>query len=208
MRRRLFVAVALICQMFFCFTNAYASSSPSFKISGPPVTPTIPNDTTAQIPITITPVNGFTGGVELQCGVHSTPPGANGIPTCIFGIVIPTVTITDTKPVVTTLLIATGDQNLPAVAMGTIDRQGPSRYLALIIFPMVALLFGLRNYVFRKSCSIVRCALVAGLLIGTGCGGGNGPRTTPGSYSYQLIGFDTATGGKITASTIITINVP
>jgi hypothetical protein len=79
------------------------SVAPAFTLSGGPVSIASPGDAVT-VPITVTPVNGFTGNVSLACAVTSEAPGAKDAPTCsasqpsaILGV----------EPVTTTLVIHT-----------------------------------------------------------------------------------------------------
>lgn len=206
--KRFLIIVGLV--LLFAATQgvkeANASSAAGFQISGPSDATPINNASTVNIPVSVAPVNGFTGGVNLKCALRSTPPGAVNLPICNFPIFLPTVTITGTHPAQTLLSIATAGQALPGLAMATAGNSN-SQYLALILFPALMLLLGLTPALRPGKLSVRSCLLFAGLFLGTGCGGGSmTPKSTPGTYIFQIHGTDAATG-LITASTTVTVNV-
>lgn len=186
---------------------ADAFSSAGFRISGLAATTPINNDSTVNIPVSVTPVNGFTGGVDLKCALGSMPPGAVNLPICNFPIVLPTVTIAGAASAHTQLSVATAGKALPGLATGNSRKPGDSQYLALIIFPAALLLLRLHPAEFAKKRSLLLCLLLIAAFLGTGCGGGSmAPKTTPGTYTFQIHGTDASTG-RITASATVTVNV-
>ena len=74
--------------------------------------------------LTITPTNGFSGTVTLECDGGSSPSGANDVPTCSS---IPPVTISGNAPTITTLSIQTQPGTTPAQYMeyvNAVDSSG------------------------------------------------------------------------------------
>jgi trimeric autotransporter adhesin len=60
--------------------------------------------------LTITPTNGFSGSVTLECGTSNSPVNANDVPTCSS---IPPVTISGNAPATTTVSIQTQPDTTP-----------------------------------------------------------------------------------------------
>jgi hypothetical protein len=75
---------------------------PGLTLSGTPVS--VVAGATGTSTLTITPTNGFSGTVTLQCDGGSYPGSANDVPTCSS---IPPVTISGNAPATTTLSIQT-----------------------------------------------------------------------------------------------------
>jgi len=74
--------------------------------------------------LTITPTNGFSGTVTLQCDGGSYPGNANDVPTCLS---IPPVTISGNAPATTTLSIQTQPDTTPAqytLGVNAVDSSG------------------------------------------------------------------------------------
>lgn len=165
--------------------------------------------------IAITPTN-YTGTIGLGCVLVSQPSGANGVysPTCT---VSPnTVVISKSAPVSVTATLTT---SAPTGAVASVAYPKSNRWsnrwslgadgaaLACI------LLFGIpaRRRGWR---SMLGLLVMVGALAGIGCGGSSivGPTpppnsgTTPGVYTYAVVGTDTVTA-TTTASTTFTVTV-
>ena len=97
------------------------SVAPAFTLSGSPANVASPGDTAA-VPISITPVNGFTGSVSLACAVASKTPGAKNAPTC--GVSQPTA-IVGIEPVTSTLTIKTESSTSIGYYTATVTATAP-----------------------------------------------------------------------------------
>ena len=89
-----------------------APAPPGLTLSGTPVS--VVAGATGTSSLTITPTNGFSGSVTLECDGGSSPGGANDVPTCSS---IPPVTISGNAPTTTTLSIQTQLGTTPAQYM-------------------------------------------------------------------------------------------
>lgn len=181
---------------------AQAAASPSFTIAGPASATTVKNPGSSQVIITVTPENGFTGGVNFtSCVIASEPNGAMNLPICgIFGPAMrpPTVTISNANPVSFQLTVATAGVPLPVFRRQLAWLSTGGAALACVLFflpctrrskwwPLLGLLF-----------------VIVGA--GIGCGGLSKSATTPGTYIFTPTCSDAATG-KIQATTNFTIIV-
>jgi hypothetical protein len=164
--------------------------------------------------ITITP-NNYTGTIGLGCVIVSSPGGVNGVdnPTCT---VSPnTETISGPAPVTVTATIATtAPAGTSALAYPKTNRWS-NRWSAAADGAALAciLLFGIpaRRRGWR---SMLGLLFVVSALAGIGCGGGTVispnkpavPGTTPGVYTFSVLGTDTVTA-TTTANTTFTVTV-
>src|SRR5580698_2313900 len=95
---------------------------PGLTLSGTPVS--VMAGATGTSTLTITPTNGFSGTVTLQCDGGSYPGNANDVPTCLS---IPPVTISGNAPATTTLSIQTQPDTTPAqytLGVNAVDSSG------------------------------------------------------------------------------------
>jgi len=95
---------------------------PGLTLSGNPVS--VVAGATGTSTLTITPTNGFSGTVTLQCDGGSYPGNASDVPTCLS---IPPVTISGNAPATTTLSIQTQPDTTPAQYMlyvNAVDSSG------------------------------------------------------------------------------------
>ena len=81
---------------------------PGLTLSGAAVS--IVAGATGTSTLTITPTNGFSGSVTLECGTSNSPVNANDVPTCSS---IPPVTISGNAPATTTVSIQTQPDTTP-----------------------------------------------------------------------------------------------
>ena len=81
---------------------------PGLTLSGTAVS--IVAGATGTSTLTITPTNGFSGSVTLECGTSNSPVNANDVPTCSS---IPPVTISGNAPATTTVSIQTQPGTTP-----------------------------------------------------------------------------------------------
>ncbi len=179
-----------------CFYDQ-ATASPSFTIAGPVNATTIKNPGSGQVSITVTPENGFTGGVNVtSCGLSVAPNGAINFPICgIFGP-LPTVSITNSNSVSFPVTVATIGIALPVFRRqkAGIFTGGAALACFLFFFPAVRR---------RKSATVVAILFVI-VVAGIGCGGLSKSATTPGTYIFSATCADAATG-KIQASGNFTV---
>jgi len=95
---------------------------PGFTLGGTSVS--VVDGATGTSTLTITPTNGFSGTVTLQCDGGSYPGNANDVPTCLS---IPPVTISGNAPASTTLSIQTQPDTTPAqytLGVNAVDSSG------------------------------------------------------------------------------------
>jgi hypothetical protein len=162
--------------------------------------------------ITILPVGGFTGTVNLRCVVGTSMSGNSDLPTCtIPGSVV----ISGTSAATAALTVST----TAATSSALVPHSRYLRFGGLTTVLAVVFFFGLPSK--RRRWMRVVGAIVLAVSIGAlGCGGGGGggsggggggggggnPGTTPGAYTVLVIGADAATG-NITAQTTVTLTV-
>ena len=95
---------------------------PGFTLGGTSVS--VVAGATGTSTLTITPTNGFSGTVTLQCDGGSYPGNANDVPTCLS---IPPVTISGNAPATTTLSIQTQPATTPGqymLGVNVVDSSG------------------------------------------------------------------------------------
>jgi hypothetical protein len=95
---------------------------PGFTLSGTPVS--VVAGATGTSTLTITPTNGFSGTVSLQCDGGSYPGSASDAPTCSS---IPPVTISGNAPATTTLSTQTQPATIPGqylLGVNAVDSSG------------------------------------------------------------------------------------
>lgn len=169
--------------------------------------------TTSTTPVSVLPVGGFTGTVNLTCSVTGTKSGDVNIPQCSFNPA--TISITDTNSVQATLTVTT-------IGAGTSAALEPGNYWsatrrALALACVIFIGFSAR----RRSLSMLRlmaCLIVLGGMLACGGGGGAGSGgagggggssaagTTPDTYTITFHAADAATG-TLTAQDYFTLQV-
>ena len=161
--------------------------------------------------ITVTPVNGFTGGVNLSCTLTSSPAGASDVPSCSLTSPL---SITGPAAVTTTLTVTTTAPTsaLLKIPAGKSIWLGASSILALVIF------FGIpaRRRGWRALSGMGMIIVIASGVVACGGGGSGGatgggvhgnPGTTPGVYIITVKAADAATGQiSVSGSVIVTVN--
>lgn len=196
MRFRIAVAAG-----FFLVAGLYAqaAATPSFKVTGPASATTIKNPGSSQVSITVTPENGFTGGVNItSCALAVAPNGAINLPICgIFGP-LPTVSITNSNSVSFPVAVATAGIALPVFRHQHtgLFTGGATLACAIFFFPAVH----------RRKWASVLALLFVIVLASTGCGSLSKSATTPGTYLFSATCADAATG-KIQSSGNFTVIV-
>ncbi|HKR26461.1 MAG TPA: protease pro-enzyme activation domain-containing protein [Acidobacteriaceae bacterium] len=172
--------------------------------------------------ITVTPLNGFTGAVNLSCSLTASPSGATDLPTCSIpssvnitgsAAVTASLTVTTTAPGSASLerplirFFAGGGAVLAAVFLFGIPARRRAWRSLLTVVAVLAI-----------TSAVIACGGGSGSVAGGGSGGtgsggsGNGgggqpnPGTTPGVYTITVTAKDAATG-TITASSKVTLTV-
>jgi hypothetical protein len=160
--------------------------------------------------MTLSPVNGFTGNVNLSCKVSTSIANPKDLPGCSLSPA--QVSVTGSAAVTSKLTVTT-----TAPTSATLAPQAtPFRMGAAIPLLALAFLFGISSK--RKRWMRLLGALALVLWLGAaGCGGGGGGTggggggggdtgTTTGSYSVTVTAADVDTG-KITDHTVVTVTV-
>jgi len=112
---------------------------PGLTLSGTAVS--IVASATGTSTLTITPTNGFSGSVTLECGTSNSPVNANDVPTCSS---IPPVTISGNAPATTTVIIQTQPGTTPGQyteSVNAVDSSGvvlPETNTAIIAVTVTA----------------------------------------------------------------------
>jgi hypothetical protein len=112
---------------------------PGLTLSGTAVS--IVAGATGTSTLTITPTNGFSGSVTLECGTSNSPVNANDVPTCSS---IPPVTISGNAPATTTVSIQTQPGTTPGQyteSVNAVDSSGavlPETNTAIIAVTVTA----------------------------------------------------------------------
>jgi subtilase family serine protease len=159
--------------------------------------------------ISVAPIGGFTGAVNLSCSVTTSFSNPNDPPTCS---VPSSVNISGTTAATATLTV-----NTTAATSANLNRPldrfvlggGGSLLAALILFGIPT-----RRRAWSSIVVIVAFVLIAAAIgcggggsgSGTGGGGSSNVGTTAGSYTITVTGTDMATG-KVTANTVVTLLV-
>jgi subtilase family serine protease len=176
------------------------SNSGAITISSPGATT---NNTST---LTVTPSGGFTGSVNFNCSITTSPSGATDIPTCAA----PAASVTGTQAATSTLTVTTTAATSSAVRhpLDKFFAAGGGVVVAALLF------FGIpaRRRSWRALFAILLFAGIAGIGIGCGSGGSGGgggggnTGTTTGSYVATVTATDAATG-KITQTATVNITV-
>ena len=191
--------------------TASAAPPPNFTISAPSVSLTPGASASNTVQITLTPVTGFTGTVDLAASITSSPMNATDPPTLSFGS-NSSVAITGNAAATATLTIATTAQvisrntqpntrnNLKWIASG-------SATLACILLWGIparhrkGLMAAARNFVLL---ALLAAAASTAL---SSCGGHStkitNPGTTPGAYTITVTGKS----GALTSTGTVTLTV-
>jgi hypothetical protein len=176
--------------------------SPGLTISGPSIS-VAPGATTGNTSkITVTPVNGFTGTVNLSCSI--SPSAFSDPATCSLSPV--SVAISGTSAQTSTLTVFTTAASSSALVHPKLP--GEPWYAAGGATLACLLLFGIpaRRRSWRTMLGVLALfVLLSGGLFACGGGGGGGGNsgTTPGSYTITVTG----NSGTVTASNTITLTV-
>jgi Big-like domain-containing protein/VCBS repeat protein len=185
---------------------------PGFTISAPSLT-VAPGATTGDtVQVTLTPVTGFTGSVNLTAKVTSSPQNATAPPTVSFGS-NSSVTLTGTTAVTATLTISTTGST--TAHNETKAAHGHPKWLASggTVLAWV-FLWGIpgrrRKGPLGSARNLTLLLVFFAAFVGalSGCGGGSpvkmaNPGTTPGTYSITVTG----TSGAISSTGTVMVTV-
>ena len=161
-----------------------AASAPGFTISGPATMATIPNTQVSTVQITVTPLNGFKGGVHLECGPDKSQSSYLQAPFCNFSLLLNTVTITSTAAQSAPLSLAPEGFALPMESGGGHADKLEGAVGGIFLVLLLPLLLR------RRRALTVGIVMAAGMSFLSGCGGS--PQRTPtGIYQYVITGYDT-----------------
>ncbi len=182
-----------------------ATALPALTVAATAVSVTAGSASGNTSTVTVTPVEGFTGTVNLTATLSSTPSNAVNLPTLSFGTGS-AVTVSSTSAVSSTLTVTT-----EAATTARLE-HGPSRPVAPVSFAALIGLLALRTRrraVWRKGW--LTLLLMVGVLVLPGCGGGGAggasPVTTPGTSSGAYVVTVTANSGSTTATTTFNLTV-
>jgi len=184
-----------------------ANGTAGFAITGP-ASPTIVQngETGAYLTMTITPQDGFTGGIQLDCAVSATPSGAKYPPVCAGGPVVrPSITITSASSVPYRVPIILAGQAVPVGVAATTEWPLVAGIVSMFLL-LQARRRGATLLRAVASVGVLLCSVAIGSDVLSGCGADNGPQTTPGNYTILVAGTDTATGLiKASGTAIVTV---
>jgi predicted alpha-1,2-mannosidase len=186
-----------------------SATQPSYSLSAPATTTpsSVSPGGTSSATVTVTPANGYTGSVTLSCSISPVVTGTNA-PTCSFGSTSP-VSVTNGAATATLTFTTVG----PSAAM-----FGPSGMFYAVFLPISGLaLLGLcvgsgRSRGKMLVSILALWVLLAGVLVISSCGGGQGSSgnsgTPVGNYTVTITGTDAS--GKTQSNTsppTVAINV-
>lgn len=158
--------------------NVVVTGVPDFTATANPSSLTIASGSSGTTTLTFTPVNGYTGTIQMSCG-NALPPYVS----CTFSPSSVTFSASAQNPANVTLTIntqaSTGTQAL--LKPGT-RLPNPLQFASLA--PL--LLLGLARR--RRRATLFLLVLGLGIFAGavTGCGGSSRPATPPGTYSVPV----------------------
>jgi len=163
--------------------------------------------------ITLSPIAGFTGSVNLGAMVTSSPAGAVDLPTLSFGATSP-VTISGAASQTATLTVSTTAPTSASISLppppGAHWRRGAIALACLLMFGIGAVrrrarpAFLMLVLLVTLAGGAVSCSGGGSGSTGAGGAGGNSkPGTTPGAYTITV----TATSGTVSAITTINLTV-
>jgi len=184
--------------------TASTDPPPGFTITAPSLTISAGATSSNTVQLTLTPVTGFTGKVDLTAQVTDSPANANDPPTVSFSS--SSVTISGTSPATATLTVKTTP---PTTARN--DATGiPPRWLASG-GAVLAGVFLLGIPPRRRSSFLRHLCLLGVVLAGmmtaiAGCGGAHKmttPGTTAGTYTITVTGKS----GSVTSTGTIKVTV-
>jgi hypothetical protein len=196
--------------------NASSTSSPPIKVTITGITlsssgniQVSPGATSGNTSvISLTPIYGFTGTVNLSCVANSITNSTNDQPGCTLSP--SALNITGTTTVTSTLAVSTTAATTAARRHKPFLIEGLTALLSMVFWFGIP---GRRNAWLRMLLIAFALAVSTGVI---GCGGAGGgsentgggnPGTTPGAYSVIVTATDATTGKAITQLTVnLTVN--
>jgi len=170
---------------------ALAGPTPTgFMLSAGTASPTSVNPGgSSTATIMVTPVNGYTGSVTLSCSISPVVPGTNA-PTCSFGSTSP-VSVTNGAATATLTFTTVG----PSAAMFRPSRMSYAIFPPILGLALLGLCLGSGRSRGKMLVSfLVLSVLLAGVLVVSSCGGGQGSSgnsgTPAGNYTITITGTD------------------
>lgn len=190
--------------------TASAAPPPNFTVSAPSVSLAPGASTSNTVQITLTPVTGFTGTVDLTASITSSPMNATDPPTLSFGS-NSSVAITGSAAATATLTIATTAQVISRNTQpGTHDRlkwiaSGSAVLACALLWGIPARRKGLLAA--ARNLALLSLLAAAASTALSSCGGHStkitNPGTTPGSYTITITGKS----GALTSTGTVTLTV-
>jgi N-acetylneuraminic acid mutarotase len=187
--------------------------SPSFTVSGTPVSIAARATTGNTSTVTVTPTGGFTGSVTLTAALTTSPSGVTAPPTFSFNSTSP-LTISSNAAATGTLTIATTASSSKAcTSFNDVPSRG-SWYAGsgAVLASLFLFVIPRRSRAWRAIFSLILSFVaLSGGLVACSSGGGGGvgcpailiPGTTTGNYIITV----TATSGAITKTETVTVTV-
>lgn len=172
--------------------------SPNFQVSVNPTTLTIVRGQSGTATFTVTPQNGFNSQVSFACS--GLPSGAS----CSFN---PT-SVTPSGAAVTTTLTVRTTAPSAALRVPTPSSQRPTYAL---LFPVLAIIFGIAGCRRRALCGLQLLSLLLLLMVASGlasCGGGSGGNPgTPLGTSMASVSASTSGASATSHTATLTITI-
>ena len=192
----------------------YATASGTTTVSVAPVLvtasnpPSVAPGSSATATATFSAGSTYSGTMNLACTLTASPTGAQSLPTCASNPASVTIASGGTATTTVTVSTTAGSSSSALFSPGSRAWKtfGGGGVLAL------ALLFGMPSWRRRK---VLMMAALFGIIVAgmIGCCGGGSttpppttPATTAGSYTFSVVGTDSA-NAKITASTNVIVTV-
>ena len=211
---RALTCLATLLVLVFGSDGAQAqAATPSFTITASNTT--MPSNGLGSIPFTLTSVNGYAGGVLVDCTPPSPPPGAN-IPTCGApepygpGNLPLGVTLTAASPAVKqSIYIYALPASISASLNARLNRQGPEGTASWALAGALMLGFELRRRRRRWPADLLLAVvMLIGLAGLVACASPfpSFPTLTPGTYTYTVTAV--GVGTSFSTSTEVTVTVP
>jgi hypothetical protein len=181
------------------FINTTPPPAPSFQTSATALLPsTVTAGNTASSTVTVTPINGFSGIVNLSCSISPTVTPA---PSCT----LPTsVQIAGGKAEQAQLMVATVAPVTVGAVSGPSFPPGAAPYTWMAVLLASAILFVRRR---RLALAAPLTILVFFSFVGCGGGGGSSSHITPGTPAGTYTVTVTAKAGGVSSNTSLNVVV-
>jgi hypothetical protein len=170
------------------------TNPPDFGLTGPTTTQNVTAGGTLNFNVTMTPMNGFTGTVALDCA------GAPNLSTC---------TVTPTSVTATGTTAQTAQVSLTTTALMAPPTRIPTppvsiRQVVPVLLAMLLLFLLPRTQQMRMRFGMVTAMVL--LLALAGCGGGKAPGTPKAPATLTITGTSTTPALKHTVMVNISVN--